>query len=128
MEKEARSRLPRPSAPSRRRALPHNSPHEERAEPLEVKRRLLRLPHPLDDDRERMQLGAEQSDDEVVVVAIEAVAGEADVVAEAGAPEGGPDAAVLHEDRVLLAPRQLLEGARAPERVPDRPRQGGIED
>ena len=72
--------------------------------------------------------GAEQPDDEVVVVAVEPVAGEPDVVAEAGAPERHPDAAVLHEDRVLLAPRELLERAGATQRVPDRPRQRGVED
>ncbi len=109
-------------------ALPRHSPHEERPESLEMERRLLRLAHPLDDDRERVQLGPEQADDEVVVVAIEAVAGEPDVEAEPGAAERHPDAAVLHEDRVLLAPRQLLERAGAAQRVPDRPRKRRIED
>ena len=65
--------------------LPHAPPDEERPEPLEMERGLLRLAHPLDDDRERMQLASEQADDEVVVVVIEAVAREPDVVAEPGA-------------------------------------------
>src|SRR5262245_24520782 len=101
-----RRRLPRPS---RLPALPRHSPNEERAESFEVERGLLRLAHALDDDRERMQLRPEQPDDEVVVVAVEPVASEADVVAETGAAERHADPPVLHQDRVLLAPRELLE-------------------
>ena len=85
------------------RARPPFPTNEERSESLEVQRGLLRLAHALDDDRQRMQLRPEEADDEVVVVAVEAVAGEADVVAEACAAEGHPDPAVLHQDRVLLA-------------------------
>ena len=43
---------------SRRAALPRHPADEERPEALQVERRLPRLPHPLDDDRERVQLGA----------------------------------------------------------------------
>ena len=113
--------------PAERGALPRDPADEERPETLEMERRLLRLAHPLDDDRERVQLGPEQADDEVVVVAVEPVAREPDVVAEPGSAEGHPDAPVLHEDRVLLAARELLERAGAAQRVPDRPRQRRIE-
>ena len=75
---------------------------EERAEPVEVERRLLRLAHRLDDGRERKQLLADQADDEVVVVAVEAVAGQADVVGVVGGAERHADGAVLGEDRALL--------------------------
>src|SRR4029079_12462337 len=51
-----------------------------------------------------------------------------DVEAEPGAAEGHTDASVFHEDRVLLAPRQLLERNATAQRVPDRPRQCGVED
>ena len=58
---------------------------------------------------------------------VEAVAREPDVVPEPCAPERHPDAAVLHQDRVLLLARQLLERAGAAERVPDRPRRARVE-
>src|SRR5262249_27496958 len=97
---------------SRRLRLPRHSADEERTEVLEVERGLPGLPHALDDDRERVELGPEEPDDEIVVVPVEPVAREADVVAEPGATERHPDAAVLHQDRVLLLPRQALERAR----------------
>src|SRR4029453_9634482 len=92
-----------------------------------MERGLARLPHPLDDDRERMQLRPEQPDDEVVVVLIEAVTWGPDGVPESGPSEGHATAAVLHEDRVLLLAREPLERARAAQRVPDRPPQLRIE-
>src|SRR4029079_7258984 len=113
---------------SGRGALPRDSPDEERPESLEVERRLFRLPHALHDDRQRMELRAEEPDDEVVVVAVEAVAREPDVEAETRAAECHSDATVLHEDRVLLPARELLERTRPPERVPDRPCQIRVED
>src|SRR5207247_8148916 len=51
---------------TRHRALPDGTADEERAEALEVQRRLLRLPHRLDDRRERIEILPDQSDDEVV--------------------------------------------------------------
>ena len=74
-----------------------------------------------------MQLAPEQPDDEVVVVPVEPVAGEPDVVAETGAPERQAHSAVLHQDRVLLLSRELLERAVAAQRIPDRPAKRGIE-
>src|SRR4029079_15320298 len=126
---EARRACARPALRGRLsgRALPRHPPHEERPQALEVERGLLRLAHALDDDREWVQLRAEQPDDEVVVVAVEAMAGEADVVAEPRAPEGHPDAAVFHQDRVLLSLGEWLEGAGTAQGVPDRPRQCRVE-
>src|SRR3954463_13360828 len=60
--------------------LPDDAADEKGTETVEVKRGLLRLAHRLDNGRERKQILADESDDEVVVVAIEAVAREADVV------------------------------------------------
>src|SRR4051812_39928689 len=110
------------------RVLPYGPPDEEGPEAIEMERGLLRLPHPLDDHREWMQLSSEQADHEVVVVLVEAVAGQAHVVAEPGAAECAPDARVLHEDHALLLARQSLERPRATQRVPDRPRQRRIAD
>ncbi len=101
--------------------------HEEGPEARQVLRRLGGAAHRLHEVGERVQVPADEADHEVVVVGVEAVAGETDVVAETCAAEGHPDAAVLHEDRVLLPAGQLLEGARAAEWIPDRPRQRGVE-
>src|SRR3954463_9487208 len=87
---------------SLRRALPDGPAHEKRPEPLEIERRLLRLPHRLDDRRERKQLFSEQADDEVVVVLVEPMTGRADVVRETRGAEGHADGAVLREDDALL--------------------------
>src|SRR4051794_20706741 len=94
---------------------------EEGAEPIEIKRCLLRAPHSLDDRGEREQLLADEPDDEVVVVAIEPMTGEPDVVGVIGGAERHPDLPVLGENRALLFRRQLGEGAAASERIPDRP-------
>src|SRR5690606_19829825 len=88
---------------------------------------LLGLAHALDDQAERVKLRPQQSDDKVVVVLVQAVAGEANVVTIARFAEGPADAAVLHQDGALLLRRKLLEAAGAPQRVPDRPGQGGVE-
>src|SRR5215217_7949441 len=61
-------------------ALPERAADEERSQPFQVQRGLLRLPHRLDQRRERIQILADQADDEVVVVLVETVAREADVV------------------------------------------------
>ena len=82
--------------------MPDDAADEERAEPVEVERGLLRLAHRLDDGGEREQLLADQPDDEVVVVAVEPVAGEPDVVRVIGGAERHADRAVLGENRALL--------------------------
>ena len=69
--------------------------------------------------------GAQDPDDEVVVVLGEAVAGQADVVRHPGLPEGLADAAVLGEDGALLLLGKLLEGAGPAQGIPDRPGQLG---
>jgi hypothetical protein len=75
-----------------------------------------------------VQLGPDEADHEVVVELVEPVAGEPDVVPEPRPAERGPDAAVLHQDPVLLLPRELLERPRPAERVPDRPAELRVED
>ena len=94
---------------------------EERAQAIEVERGLLRLAHGLDDRRQREQLLADEADHEVVVVAVEAMAGEADIVRQIGGAEGHADGAVLGEDGALLFGRELRETAAAPQRIPRRP-------
>ena len=49
--------------------LPDGAPDEERSEPFQIQRRLLRLAHRLHDGGQRVELLADQPDDEVVVVA-----------------------------------------------------------
>ena len=104
-----------------RRTLPQCSTDEERTEPLEIQRRLLRFPHHLDDRGERIEILSDQPDDEVVVVLVEAVAREPDIVRVVGHAERHPDGAVFRENDALLFRRQLRELARTPQRVPDRP-------
>src|SRR5262245_30104765 len=90
-----------PSAPG---MPPHRVPHEEGAEPLEVLGRLGGPPHGLHEVRERVERGADEADHEVVVGGVETVAGEADVVSEAGVAVAPTEGAVLAEDaRLLLA-------------------------
>src|SRR5258705_8803110 len=55
------------------RALPDHTSHEERAEVLEIERRLLCLAHRLDDLGQGIQILADQPDDEIVIVPIETV-------------------------------------------------------
>src|SRR5437764_4594236 len=107
---------------SRERALPERVAHEEGAERLEVLRGLRGLSHGLDEVRERMELAPDEADDEVVVVDVEPVAGEADVVGEVGVAVGATQDAVLADDRALLLGRQPCEGSGAAERIPDGPR------
>src|SRR6266850_8077078 len=108
--------------PSAERGLPERVAHEERAERGEVLRGLDGLAHGLHEVRERVQLAADQADDEVVVVDVEAVAGQADVVREVGVAVAAPQHAVLADHRPLLLRRQAPEGAVAAQRVPDAPR------
>jgi hypothetical protein len=51
-----------------------------------------------------------------------------DVMGQIGLAVGAPDGAVLAQNRALLLGRQPGEGPRAAQRIPDRPRPGGIED
>src|SRR5207249_9704868 len=103
------------------RALPDRTADEERSEPLEVQRGLLRLAHRLHDRREWIQLLPDQSDDEVVVLFVEAVARQADVVRVVAGPERHADGAVLGENHPLLFRRELREPAAPPQRIPERP-------
>src|SRR3989475_12666992 len=109
------------SAPSAVGALPERVTDEERPERLDVLRGLGRLPHGLHEVRERMELAAHEADDEIVVVDVEPVAGQADVVGEVGVAVGAAQHAVLPDDRALLLRREPAEGTGAAERVPDAP-------
>jgi hypothetical protein len=102
-------------------------PHEERAQRLDVLRRLDRLAHGLHEMGERVELPADEPDDEVVVVDVEAVAGEADVVGEVGIAIAPPQHAVFPDDRALLLGTQPREGAGPAQRVPDRPWPGRVQ-
>src|SRR5712692_7568925 len=106
------------------RALPERVTDEEGAERLDVLRGLDGLAHGLDQVRERMEVLAHDTDDEVVVVDVEPVAGEADVVGEVGVAVGVAEHAVLADYLALLLPREPRESARAAQRVPDGPGPG----
>src|SRR6476469_3727375 len=79
-------------------SAPDGAADEEGPEAIEIERRLLRLPHHLYDRGERKQILADEADDEVVVVAVEAVAGQADVVRVVGGAESHADRPVLRQD------------------------------
>jgi len=84
---------------------------EERTERLQYCE-VSRLPH----RRTRwtaVQLAADEADDEIVVVDVEAVAGQADVVGEVRVAVGAAQDAVLADDRALLLGREPAEGAGA---------------
>ncbi len=68
-----------------------------------------------------MQVLADQPDDELVVVGVEPVAGEADVVCQSGFAVGSADDRVLAQDAALLAGLELLEGSAPAQRIPHRP-------
>src|SRR5262250_3410902 len=72
--------------------------------------------------RQRMQLAPHEPDDEIVVVDVEAVAGQAYVVGEIGLTVSASEDAVLPDDRPLLLWRQPGETADATQRIPDAPR------
>ena len=65
--------------------------------------------------RQRLELLADQADQEVIVVGVEAVTGEPDVMGEVGVTVGATDRAVLAQDGALLlgatAWRTLPSGA-----------------
>ena len=84
--------------------------------------------HVLDDPGEWVEVGADQADDEIVVIFIQAVAGQADVVGVVFAAVGAADAGVFHEDFTLFFVVELSKVASAPERIPDGPGPFGIED
>src|SRR2546428_3948172 len=86
----------------RRRALPERVADEERAERLDVLRGLDGLPHGLHEVRERMEVAADEANDEIVVVGVEHMTGEADVVSEVGVAVGAAQHAVLADDGALL--------------------------
>src|SRR5262249_52356075 len=89
---------------------------------LEVLRGLDRLAHRLHEVRQRMQLAADQADDEVVVVDIEAVAGQPHVVGEVGVAVRAAEDGVLAADLSLLLGRQPAERAGPTQRIPYGPR------
>ena len=100
--------------------------HEERAHLGDELRGLAGLAHGLYEMRERVQGGADQADDELVVGGVEPVACESDVVGEILLPVGEADRRVLAQDATLLFRRELGKGTRAAQRIPDvaSPRQG----
>src|SRR6185503_4333926 len=85
-----------------RLCLPRGTPYEERSQAVEVLRGLLGLAHLLHDGRQRVQVRAQEADDEVVVVLVEAVAGEAHVVGVAACAVTLRERAVLGEDAALV--------------------------
>src|SRR5262249_18063115 len=109
------------------RGLPDCTADEERAETIEIERGLLSLAHCLDDRRQRKELFADESDDEVVVVAIEPVTGQTDVVNEIRRAKRDPERAMFGEDLPLLVFRKTREAAAPPQGVPDCPAPGWIE-
>src|SRR6266850_5159860 len=99
---------------ARERALPERVPDEEGAERLQILRSLDGLSHGLDEMRERMEVAADEADDEVVVVDVEAVAGEANVVGQIGVAVVAAEHAVLADDRPLLLGCQPAERSGSP--------------
>src|SRR5687768_15431344 len=99
--------------------LPYGASDEERSHPIDVERSLLSLAHRLHDGGEGVERLADQPDHEVVVVAIEAEARQANVVHVIRGAEPHADLAVLGEHGALLFGRQLHEAPAAAERIPD---------
>src|SRR5688572_32654450 len=100
--------------------------HEEWSHLPDVLGRLTGAAHRLNHVRQWMQFLADQTDHELVVVGVEAMAGEADVVGEIGVSITLSDHRVFAQDRALLTTFELLERADPPKRVPDRPGPLGI--
>ena len=71
---------------------------------------------------QRMELAADEADDEIVVVQVEAMAGQTDVVGQIGVAVGAAQDAVLPNNRALLLGREPAEATGAAQRVPDPPR------
>src|SRR5690606_8750082 len=109
------------SAARSRGTLPRRLADEERPEALEILRGLLRPAHLLHDGRERVQHRPDESDDEVVVVAIETMAGEPYVGREPGHAETLRERAVLGEDTALVIGGEQLKPLCALQRIPHRP-------
>ena len=103
-------------------------PDEKRSKPIEIQRCLLRLAHRLHDGRKWKEIFADQTDDEVVVVRIEAVASQAHVVRVIGGAERLADGTVFGKDGALLIRRKLFERAVPAQRVPNGPPPVRIED
>ena len=74
-----------------------------------------------------MERASHQADDEVVVVGVQPVAGQANVVRVIGVAVRPSDGGVLVQDLALLLPAEPREGAGAPQRVPDGPGPGRIQ-
>lgn len=108
--------------------MPDGFAHKEGAQGFDKPGGLAGSAHVLDDPGEGVEVGADQADDEVVVVFVQAVAGQADVVGVVFAAVGAANAGVFHEDFTLFFVVQLGEVAFAPERIPDGPGPFGIED
>src|SRR5690606_32642066 len=94
---------------------------EERPEAFEILRRLLRPAHLLHDGRERVQHRPDEPDNEVVVVAVEAMAGEPYVRREPRDAEALCERAMLGEDTALVIGGEQLKFLRALQRIPYRP-------
>src|SRR5207247_6019148 len=99
-------RGPRISGARRRRTLPERVADEERAERLDVLRGLDGLPHGLHEVRKGMQVAADETDDEIVIVDVEPVAREADIVGEVGVAVGAARHGGLADDGALLLRRE----------------------
>src|SRR5262249_29316052 len=76
----------------------------------------------LREGRRRRRRAADQADDEVVVVDIEAVAGQPHVVGEVGVAVRAAEDGVLADDLSLLLGRQPAERAGPTQRIPYGPR------
>ena len=107
---------------------PHRAADEERADARQILRGLDGRTHGLDQGGERAEILADQTDDEVVVGLVEAVASQADIRGETGFAEPPADDAVLLEYLLLLRARQAREGAGAAQGIPDRPGGRRVED
>src|SRR6476661_3689586 len=95
---------------------------------LDVLRSLPRSPHGLHARRKRIQLSADQADHEVIIVLVQAEAGETNVGRETGLAERMADFAVLAQDGRLFLGCQRVKRARAAQRIPDRPRRLTVGD
>jgi len=103
-------------------------PDKERSHLLDEARRLPRATHCLDAGRERKEFFADQADDEIVIVLVNAEARQANVVRVSGLAEAVSDPAVLAQDRGLFLGRQRVELSLAAQGIPDVPAAFGIGD
>lgn len=93
--------------------LGHQAADEKRAHLGDEFARLSGFTHRLDDMRQRMKRRTDETDDEVVVMGIEAVASEADVMGEVLGTIGSTDRSMLAKDGSLLPRFELGECATA---------------